>query len=80
METVKQLWDGYAAKILAPMNVSETQYMETRRAFYAGSFCMLMACQRLGEASISEDAGVDYLQARHDEIIHFYEDVKAGRA
>lgn len=78
MDTVEGMWDEFARRILAPMNVSENQYTETRRAFYGGAWCMLSAMQRIGEDDVNEDAGVAYLQSRHAEIVKFYEDVKAG--
>lgn len=78
MDTVQQMWDNFAERILAPMNVSANQYTETRRAFYGGAWGMLCAMKRVGEDDITEDRGVDYFQARHDEITKFYEDVLSG--
>lgn len=82
METVKQMWDDYAAKVLAPLGptISPVQYTESRRAFYGGVFSMLTACGRLGEADISEERGVGYLEARKQELLRFYADVATGKA
>ena len=82
METIQQMWEGYVAKVLAPLGptISPVQYTETRRAFYAGFFSMLSACERIGEDDISEDRGVGYLEARKREVTRFFSDVQAGKA
>jgi hypothetical protein len=78
-ETVRHMWDDFAAATL-PVGVSGVQRKETRRAYYAGFFAMLCAARSIGDDSVSEEEGVEWLEALHAEVLAFYEDVKAGRA
>lgn len=79
MQTIKQMWDDYALKVLAPNNVGEVQYTETRRAFYGGAVCLLGLFDEIGSDRVTEDAGVQHIQACHDEIFAFFADLTAGR-
>lgn len=67
---VRDGWQTYAEKIL-PANAPSVQKQETRRAFYAGAWELLMCMQHLGEPDVSEDAGVEVLEATKREIETF---------
>ena len=78
-ESVAQWWDAFARATL-PRNCSTVQRWEVRRAFYAGAFAMLTACANIGEDAVSEEQGIQWLEAWRKEITEFYESVKAGTA
>lgn len=80
LESVKAMWDSYSTRLFARTQIGETQYTETRRAFYGGVFAMLCACRRAGDPDIHEDAGVAYMQDMWDEVAAFYSEVVKGRA
>ena len=72
-------WRTYAEHVL-PAGAPSVQTQETRRAFYAGAWHMLNLLAELGEDSVSEDAGVDVLEALTAEARQFSKDVEEGRA
>lgn len=78
-ETVQQMWDSFALLTL-PKDCHPIQRQEMRRAFYAGTFGMLMACSAIGEESVSEDTGVMRLELWRLECLKFYQDMKEGKA
>jgi hypothetical protein len=67
---VRDGWQSYAEKIL-PKNAPSVQRQETRRAFYAGAWELLCRHAELGEPDISEDEGVEVLEATKREIEAF---------
>lgn len=68
---VRDGWYSYAEKIL-PKNAPPVQRQETRRAFYAGAWELLCRYAEVGEPEISEDEGVEVLEATKREIETFY--------
>lgn len=73
--TIKAEWDSYYAKVLRPsgVQVGSTQYIETRRAFYAGMqslFGMVMEA-----ADRSEEAAEALLQSWDAELKDFAKNV-----
>ena len=57
-ETVAQTWEEFAERILVPLGIGpqETQYIETRRAFYAGSQAMLVLVKGVSDRYDEEQA------------------------
>lgn len=53
-----------------------TQYIETRRAFYAGVFDMLCTMRAIAEPGVTEDEGTAHIEALHCECVAFYERMK----
>lgn len=78
-ETVRQMWDEFAAAVLPP-EVSAVQRRETRRAFYAAFFALLSALREIGGEDVGEEEGAARLEAWTSEVEVFHADVKAGRA
>lgn len=63
-----------------PANASKTQRQEMRRAFYAGAALLFENLTKaVGPDDVSEDAGLDIMQAVDDEIRAFFKDVEGGR-
>lgn len=79
-ETVNEMWDSFARAVLPP-NCSTVQRWEMRRAFYAGCHAMLEACSfGIGDDSVSEEQGVQWIEEWHQELRRFQADVREGRA
>lgn len=79
MKTVKAEWEEYARLVL-PADAPPVQITETRRAFYAGAWSMLMQSSELGDDSVSEEQGVIALEWWRREIEAFHRAVQDGRA
>lgn len=75
--SVKDQWESYAAHVLPP-DCGLLQRQETRRAFYAGAFAMLMMSANV--AHMTDDEGVSYLEGLRRELERFQRDVAMGGA
>jgi hypothetical protein len=75
-------WEEFASKILKPMGVrvGSVQYVETRRAFYAGATAMMSLMTDLDPEKEPTDLDVAWLQSVHEELKQFARDVGAGKA
>lgn len=72
-ETIRHQWTDYSTRIWRGMNhISEAQRNETKQAFYAGAYSLLMAIAGLGEDDVSEDAGAAVLEAYKQELEAFH--------
>lgn len=83
-QTLKAKWESYDTHVL-PANASETQRVETRRAFYAGAQAMFGLIQTLGEDSADDlneptDAEIDQIEGWEKELQGFVEQIRAGEA
>lgn len=72
LRSIEEEWKEYTAKIFSGMKVSQVQYEETKKAFFAGAFIMLNQLQTIGTDKISEDEGVVHLENLKREIEHFF--------
>jgi len=54
METLRDGWQSYAREVLPP-DAGRTQYVETRRAFYAGAFVALCLMGKTTEAGTTDE-------------------------
>jgi hypothetical protein len=73
LETVAEHWERYSTMTFRGMGeVSDVQYRETRKAFFAGAFCMLLESKKIGDDSISEDAGILHLEGLSQELERFH--------
>lgn len=62
VESVAESWETYRQAVL-PKNASPVQVQETRRAFYAGSYFMLMnVAHNVGDEEASEEEGIENLE------------------
>jgi hypothetical protein len=72
-ETVEQQWNDYSSRIFRGLSISEVQRNETKQAFYAGAYSILMTLRDvLGDDAISEDAGVQILENYKQELEKFH--------
>ncbi|MGK2897241.1 MAG: hypothetical protein ACSLE9_00940 [Burkholderiaceae bacterium] len=79
MNTIAHQW-GLFATLVIPKDASPVQRQEMRRAFYAGAEGLARIQYAVGDASISEDAGVQILEGVNDELRRFAAEVAGGRA
>lgn len=57
-------------------NDESTQFIETRRAFYAGVFDMLCTMRAIAEPGVTEDEATAHVEAIHNECVALYEKMK----
>lgn len=79
MNTINELWVSYMDQVI-PKDAPTIQIQEGKRAFVAGAKAVLGIVTAIGEDDVSEDQGIDILEALHIECRTFVEDVLSGRA
>jgi hypothetical protein len=73
-KTIAGQWDDYFVKVLLGSGVTNSvQIQETRRAFYAGAYALLMLLSRIASDDVTEESGVEYLEACRRECQAFYD-------
>jgi hypothetical protein len=75
--TLQQEWESYA-KVLPP-KCGSVQYIETRRAFYAGFLSMFEIIKRIADVD-SEEGGAFKLEMLQQELNEFHEKLRKGEA
>ena len=76
LETVEEAFESFATAIFKNFTPSATQREETKRAFYAGYWCLLQKMNVIGQSpEVSEDEAISWLDQRHTEITEFYEEM-----
>jgi hypothetical protein len=73
---IRREWEAFAKAIFTGMNVSDVQYRETRKAFYAGAVVVFGVVKAVGEPDVSEDAGEAMLQSIQDDLESFHSELK----
>ena len=78
--TMAEAWRSFYGPLLALQNLSptETQYIETRRAFYAGGQIAFEIVAHLSDV-LTEDQARAALDAMAAEFRQFHEDLRRGR-
>lgn len=56
-----------------PANMPTIQYVEMRRAFYAGAAAVIKLTNQISEPQVSEDDAVDVLDFMHEELREFWQ-------
>ncbi len=73
--TVFEMWTTFRNEALREI-VNPIQIEETRRGFYAGAASMLELMMRVSPDDVSEDRGVEMLEALHQELRAFATDFR----
>lgn len=73
MKSMQEFWFGYSDRIFKDMSVSETQYKETRLAFYAGAWALVNGLVALGDAE--DEVAVAELDKVYKEIETFMKSI-----
>lgn len=75
---IEEKWGSYSVEVLHEVETVSVQYIESRRAFYAGAAAMLSL---VGEvANHPDEVGIMMLSALRDELRRFNAAVKGGKA
>lgn len=77
-EHVEEQWREFQARILIPVEAGYTQTVESRRAFYAGAYCMFWLVTE-DVAKLPEAKALEFMSDLQDELKRYAEDLKAGR-
>ena len=81
LNTIAEAWERLVNEVLPPgILPSSVQYIETRRAFYAGAALMHSKLTRLGDGDVSENAAVAMIDGWAEVISLFAEQVSRGEA
>lgn len=77
--TIESQWKSFSAKVLGGQLISKTQYNEMRRAFYAGASAVLAINWEIGDDSVTEEEGMQWIGNMTQEVTEFCEGVKSGK-
>lgn len=72
---IKQAWVEFSDDIL--MDVSSVQFTETRRAFYAGAFAVMVETLEITE--LEDEEAVKALSGMRAECVEFLDQLKQGK-
>jgi hypothetical protein len=72
-------WRAYAESVI-PFDASDRQRAECRRAFYAGATSLVRAFGKQNPKGDPIDAYLAVIEGATDELKHFIDESKAGRA
>ncbi|MSO85081.1 MAG: hypothetical protein EXR02_09150 [Rhodospirillales bacterium] len=72
-------WRAYAECVI-PFDASDRQRVECRRAFYAGATSLVRAFGKQKPGDDPVDAYLAVIEGATDELKHFIDESKAGRA
>jgi hypothetical protein len=80
-ETLRHWWDFYQTMVI-PRGASQTQIVESRRAFYGGAKACFSLLTGLVDMTTDEPTEADLAKMSeiNREIEEFYEDIEKGRA
>ena len=72
-------WASFARHVLDPINASDVQRQEMRRAFYAGAATMFDVVSNLAGPEGEDDAiGAGRVEMVHQELMRYAESLAAG--
>jgi len=78
LPTLEQAWLSWRNTVMS--GASDSQLIESKRAFFAGVLSLMTLTKRIGEPDISEDEGVFILERIDREITVFFAKVQSGHA
>lgn len=71
LKSIEEEWIGFAAMVIPSLPKNHIQYIEMKKAFFAGAWCVHSAVVEIGEPHITEQDGIDYLEKITDEFNEF---------
>jgi hypothetical protein len=72
-------FDGYMRSTNPEVPQHSPQWKESKRCFFAGALVMFTATLNAARASLTEDQGVDEIDALHRQLKEFSERVRTDR-
>lgn len=76
--TIQGGWKSYATEVM-PLNASDVQVQETRRAFFAGAMWLFLFITG-PVTDLPDEEGELIMTAIHNEIDAYMKDIKEGKA
>lgn len=73
-KTIAGMWQIFRMRVV-PIDASYVQVTETRKAFYAGCVALLDVMDYISEEEVSEEQGMEILEALHQEIDTFKKEI-----
>lgn len=74
---IDEAWQSYARSVLV-RHAGPVDWLETRRAFYAGVEAMFQLAVAIGAPEVTEDEAIKTMTAIRQELVAFADAVKAG--
>jgi hypothetical protein len=71
LKSIEEEWDGFAAMVIPTLTKHQVQYIEMKKAFFAGAWSLHMAVVEIGEPHVSEQEGCEFLSKITTEISEF---------
>lgn len=78
LKTLAKAWDTFCEEIM-PSDAPTIQYVEMRRAFYAGAAALAKITNRIGGPDVSEEEAMSILNGVHRELGQFGIDLQNGK-
>lgn len=76
---IENEWIVFSMKCLPHVPADSTQFFDMRAAFYAGAVAHHEVVGNIADEELVTDAGVARIEAVHQELIAFFEKMKAVR-
>ena len=71
LKSIEEEWLGFSAMVIPGLTKNDIRYIEMKKAFFAGAWCVHSAVVEIGEPHVSEQEGIDYLEQITDEFSEF---------
>lgn len=72
LKSIQQEWEDFSKKVIPECTQKDVQYLEMRKAFFAGALSLLNGVNAMGNPKIPEKDCLKYLNERADELQEFY--------
>jgi len=71
LKSIEEEWVGFAAMVIPDIHPQSVQYVEMKKAFFAGAWSHHNAVVEIGEPHVSEEEGAAFLTKIQAEIQAF---------
>jgi len=71
LNSIEVEWQGFAKMVFANMSPSKTQYVEMRKAFFAGAWALFNMTEEIGAPEVTEQQAVDHLEGIRTECLAY---------
>ena len=74
LKTIKDEWETFSEVVYGGKNISQIQYDETKRAFYAGAYVVLTHAIQIGKLNITKRQEMDHFKSLKLELEEYFQD------
>lgn len=71
LKSIEEEWLGFSAMVIPTLPQHHVQYIEMKKAFFAGAWALHMAVVEIGEPHVSEEDGCKHLDRISAEFKEF---------